>query len=144
MTRLSRATTTSWPKIENLSYEDDKGVVGWVSGRRILVGNRDLMKGYGIEPPSRDYEEKYLLGGQAGGIPGFRRGSRGYVRPLLQFGTAARAAELRRMEDNGISLIVRTCDPNITPRLLAQVFDLDEHGIRVFAGAPGTGIFEAG
>lgn len=50
------------PKIENLSYEDDKGVVGWVSGRRILVGNRDLMKGYGIEPPSRDYEEKYLLG----------------------------------------------------------------------------------
>ena len=35
------------------------------------------------------------------------------------------------MEDNGISLIVRTCDPNITPRLLAQVFDLDEHGIRV-------------
>ena len=52
------------PKIENLSYEDDKGVVGWVSGRRILVGNRDLMKGYGIEPPSRDYEEKYLLGGK--------------------------------------------------------------------------------
>lgn len=118
------------PKIENLSYEDDKGVVGWVSGRRILVGNRDLMKGYGIEPPSRDYEEKYLLGGKQ--VVYLASGGDLVAMFVLSYNSdRRRAAELRRMEDNGISLIVRTCDPNITPRLLAQVFDLDEHGIRV-------------
>ena len=31
------------PKIENPTYEDNKGVIGWASGRRILIGNRDLM-----------------------------------------------------------------------------------------------------
>ena len=35
------------------------------------------------------------------------------------------------MEDNGISLIIRTCDPNVTPRLMAECFGLDEHCIRV-------------
>ena len=118
------------PKIENLSYEDDKGVVGWVSGRRILVGNRDLIKAYGIEPPSRDYEEKYLLGGKQ--VVYLASGGDLVAMFVLSYNSdRRRAAELRRMEDNGISLIVRTCDPNITPRLLAQVFDLDEHGVRV-------------
>lgn len=118
------------PKIENLSYEDDRGVVGWVSGRRILVGNRDLMKGYGIEPPSQDYEEKYLLGGKQ--VVYLASGGDLVAMFVISYNSdRRRAAELRRMEDNGISLIVRTCDPNITPRLLAQVFDLDEHGIRV-------------
>lgn len=118
------------PKIENLSYEDDRGVVGWVSGRRILVGNRELMKGYGIEPPSKDYEEKYLLGGKQ--VVYLASGGDLVAMFVTSYNSdRRRAAELRRMEDNGISLIVRTCDPNVTPRLLAQVFDLDEHGIRI-------------
>ena len=34
------------PHVENVAYEDECGVIGWVSGRRILVGNRDLMNHY--------------------------------------------------------------------------------------------------
>ena len=30
------------PHVENVAYEDECGVIGWVSGRRILVGNRAL------------------------------------------------------------------------------------------------------
>ncbi|MFR1215091.1 MAG: hypothetical protein ACLSCV_10665 [Acutalibacteraceae bacterium] len=32
-------------------YEDECGVIGWVSGRRILVGNRDLMNHYSVDIP---------------------------------------------------------------------------------------------
>lgn len=42
------------------------------------------------------------------------------------------------MEDNGISLIVRTCDPNITPKLLADCFGLDEQGVRVLPDSLGS------
>ena len=35
------------------------------------------------------------------------------------------------MESNGISLIVRTTDPNITPQFLAQCFQLDTQSVRV-------------
>ena len=128
--QIIKTRTDILPKVENLTYEDDRGVVGWVSGRRILVGNRELMKAYGIEPPSRDYEEKYLLGGKQV-VYLASSGDLVAMFIVLYNSDRRRAAELRRMEDNGISLIVRTRDPNVTPRLLAQVFDLDEHGIRV-------------
>lgn len=118
------------PKIDNIAYEDDRGVVGWVSGRRILVGNRELMKSHSIEPPSKDYEEKYLLGGKQ--VVYLASGGDLVAMFIVSYNSdRRRAAELRRMEDNGISLIVRTCDPNVTPRLIAQVFDLDEHSVRV-------------
>lgn len=118
------------PKIDNVSYEDDRGVTGWVSGRRILVGNRTLMESHGIEPPSRDYEEKYIHGGKK--IVYLASGGDLVAMFVVSYNSdRRRALELRRMEDNGISLIVRTCDPNITPLLLAECFGLEEHGVRV-------------
>lgn len=118
------------PKIDNLVYEDDKGVTGWVSGRRILVGNRALMESHDIEPPSRDYEEKYIHGGKK--IVYLASGGDLVAMFVVSYNSdRRRAMELRRMEDNGISLIVRTRDPNITPYLLAECFGLDEHCIRV-------------
>ena len=29
------------PPVENASYEDKAGIIGWVSGKRILLGNRE-------------------------------------------------------------------------------------------------------
>ncbi len=31
------------PEVESVLYEDELGLVGWVNGERILVGNRELM-----------------------------------------------------------------------------------------------------
>jgi len=118
------------PNIDNPAYEDDKGVIGWVSGRRILVGNRTLMESHSIEPPSRDYEEKYIHGGKKI-IYLASNGDLVAMFVVSYNSDRRRALELRRMEDNGISLIVRTCDPNITPSLLADCFGLDEHCVRV-------------
>ncbi|HEX2999952.1 MAG TPA: hypothetical protein VHR86_06930, partial [Armatimonadota bacterium] len=118
------------PKIDNTVYEDGKGVSGWVSGRRIFVGNRALMESHGIEPPSHDYEEKYISGGKK--IVYLASGGDLVAMFIVSYNSdRRRALELRRMEDNGISLIVRTCDPNITPKLLAECFGLDEHCINV-------------
>jgi len=118
------------PKIDNTVYEDDKGVTGWVSGRRILVGSRKLMEAHSIEPPSRDYEEKYIRTGKR--IVYLASGGELVAMFVVSYNSdRRRAMELRRMEDNGISLIVRTCDPNITPALLAECFGLEEHSVRV-------------
>lgn len=118
------------PKIDNPVYEDEHGVIGWVSGKRILVGNRDLLASHGIEPPSRDYEEKYLMGGKQ--IIYLASGGELVALFILSYNSdKRRALELRRMENNGISLIVRTCDPNITPEFLAGCFQLDVHSVRV-------------
>lgn len=118
------------PKIDQPIYEDDKGVTGWVNGRRILVGSRALMESHSIEPPSRDYEAKYVQGGKR--VVYLASGGDLVAMFILSYTSdRRRSLELRRMEDNGISLIVRTCDPNITPVLLAECFGLEEQSIRV-------------
>lgn len=125
------------PKIDNPVYEDERGVIGWVSGRRILIGNRDLMSKYGIEPPSRDYEEKYLLGGKQ--ITYLASSGELVAMFVLSYNSdKRRALELQRMENNGISLIVRTCDPNMTPDFLATCFRLDIHSVRVLPECLGS------
>ena len=50
--------------VENVTYEDGMGVSAWVGGRRVLVGNRELMKHYGVDLPPLDYEERYAQGGR--------------------------------------------------------------------------------
>ena len=39
------------PKVENYTYEDNKGIVGWVSGHRLLIGTRDLLLAHHITRP---------------------------------------------------------------------------------------------
>lgn len=124
------------PKVENPVYEDGMGVVGWVSGRRILVGNRLLLQTYSIEPPTADYEETYRMGGRQ--IIYLAADGELVAMFLISYvSDRRRAAELHRMEDNGLSLIVRTCDPTITPAFLASCFQLDESSIAVLPDSLG-------
>ena len=118
------------PKLEKTAYEDGKGVSGWVSGKEILVGNRELMLAHGIEPPPKDSEEKYIRGGKK--LVYLASGRELVAMFIVAYSSdRRRSLELRRMENNGISLIVRTRDPNITPRFLSECFGLDENTIRV-------------
>lgn len=52
------------PEVESVLYEDELGLVGWVNGERILVGNRELMTKYSVETPSIEYEDKYIQSGK--------------------------------------------------------------------------------
>lgn len=118
------------PKIGAPAYEDGGGVTGTVSGRLILVGSRDLMKAHGIEPPSRDYEKKYLQSGERL-VYLASEGTLVAMFIVTYRSDLRRSQELRRMERNGVSLIVRTCDPNVTPAFLSECFGLDEHSVSV-------------
>jgi hypothetical protein len=118
------------PKIEGVAYEDGKGVTGTVSGRQILVGTNELMRAHGIEPPSRDYEKKFIQSGKR--LVYLASGGSLVAMFVINYRSDLRRSQaLRRMERNGIGLIVRTRDPNITPRFLAECFGLYEQEITV-------------
>ena len=129
------------PHVERPAYEDGLGVTGTVNDRMILVGTGDLLRGHGVDAPSRDYEEKYL---RTGKVPLYLS-SGGVLMAmfLVSYRTdRRRAAELRRLEYNGISLLVRSRDPNLTPDLIAACFGLSRHFIRVLPENLG-GIYES-
>ncbi|MCI1966160.1 MAG: hypothetical protein LKJ17_08530 [Oscillospiraceae bacterium] len=118
------------PKISDTVYEDGRGVSGIVSGRQILVGTHELMRAHGIEPPSRDYEKKYIQSGKR--LEYLASGGTLVAMFIINYHSDLRRSQLlRRMGRNGISLIVRTSDPNITPRFLAESFGLYEQEIVV-------------
>lgn len=125
------------PKAENITYEDERGVTGWVSGRRTLVGTRQLLEQHGLTPPSRDYENKYLLGGKKV-VYLASQGELVAMFVISYNSDKRRALELRRMEQNGISLILRTTDPNMTPEFVAECFGLDPHSVRILPETLGT------
>lgn len=118
------------PKIERCVYRDEKGIIGMVSGRKTVVGSRELMKEEGVEPPSRDYEDRYVRGGKR--IVYLASGDVLVAMFIVSYRSERRRAlELRRMESNGISLIVHTSDPNITPLFLSECFGIDPNGVRI-------------
>ena len=91
--------------------------------------------------PSRDYEKKYLTGGKQ--VVYLASGGKMMATFILTYNSdKRRALELQRMESNGVSLIVRTTDPNITPEFLAQCFRLDPQSVRVLPQRLGD-IYEA-
>ena len=118
------------PRVENFTYEDGRGIVGWVSGHRLLIGNRELLKAYKIAPPSRDYEEKYGASGKQ--VLYLASGGQLMAMFLIAYQPdRRRTAELCRLEDDGVAFLVRTCDPNITPKLVARSFQIDEKSVAV-------------
>lgn len=118
------------PEVESVLYEDGMGLVGWVQGDRILVGNRNLIHKYNIETPSEDYEEKYHIEGrqvtylaQAGEL-------------IAMFVTTYTPdpkimTELQHGEANGLSYLVRTTDCNITSDLIADDFGIFFRSVKV-------------
>ncbi len=122
------------PTVESLVYEQGMGISGWVDGRRVLAGNRELLQNHGIVPPSLDYESRYLRA---------RRKlvylcSAGELCAMFvvtyRFSPYIRQ-ELDRFARNGIGLMVRTCDPNVTTELLCDGFDISESDVLILSAA---------
>lgn len=111
------------PEVENVLYEDEKGLVGWVRGQRILIGNRKLLVSHNIRVPSIELEERYTNMGND--ITYISVGGELIAMFILSYKTdRSIARELRNLEQNGVNLIVRTVDANITKEKIAKRFGL--------------------
>lgn len=127
-------------EVDTLVYEQEMGLSGWVGGRRVLVGNRRLLENHGVDVPSRDYEMRYTQSGRqlvylstAGELSAM------FVISYLQDDGIADA--VRAMNKEGVTLLVRTCDPNVTPELICSTMDLDDYYVEVL-GTTGRRRFE--
>ncbi len=127
-------------EVDTLVYEQDMGLSGWISGRRILIGNRRLLDNHGIDIPSRDYEERYAKNGRqlvylsiAGELSAM------FVVSYTADPQVQRV--LKSLTERHITLLVRTCDQNISESLLTSVFALDGFYVELL-NAPAGRSFE--
>lgn len=122
--------------VDSLVYEQGMGLSGWVDGRRVFVGNRRLLQNHGVDVPSLDYEARYAKDGRrlvylsvAGQLSAM------YVVSYLPDPEIQEA--LQDLCRSHVTLLVRSCDPNITTTELCADFDLDEYYVDVLPAAAG-------
>lgn len=134
--RIIQDKTDLLKEVENLVYEQGMGLSGWVDGRRVLVGNRNLLANHGVDVPSLDYEARYAKNG----------------RRLVYLSTAGELSAMfvvsylpdeeikRALQDlcrAKVTVLVRSCDPNVTAADLCSSFELDDYYVEVLPAVAG-------
>ena len=118
------------PKVESVSYEDKQGLLGWVENKRVLIGNRQFLEKYGIDALPLNDEKKYRKGGYD--LIYFASGGKLVAMFVLHYQPDGKIAkELERLEYNGVNVLIKTMDPNITAEKIARDFELYFQTVKV-------------
>ena len=125
------------PKVESVLYEDKLGLVGWVNGERLLVGSAELLEKFGVTAPALSGEEQYVKEGRQKTY--FAKGSKAVAMFVTTYSSTLRIAEeLQRAEANGINILVRTSDPNITSEKISEDFGIFFRSVKVLSTGLGN------
>lgn len=108
--------------VENLTYEDAMGLSAWVDGKRVLIGNRELMVNHGIEVPSNDYEMRFVKD-RKNIIYLSNSGQLSAMFVISYRPNPSTREQLDQLAARGLYLIVNTSDPNITPEKIHAAYD---------------------
>ena len=130
------------PSVESVMYEDKSGLVGWINGERVLIGNMKLMNRYHITIPTdispRKQRNKNLdftyiaLSGQAVAILALSYRPSKIIKEQIGFA-----------ERNGLAIIVSTTDANVTAELIADRYEIFFRSVKVTAPGYSNVIDEA-
>ena len=120
------------PAVESVMYEDKNGVVGWIGGERVLIGNLSLMNRYHITIPEVRSVKQSRVGSRE--ITYVACGGQAIAMLVLTYTAPKAAAEqLRRAERSGLAFVVSAPDPNVTAELIAQEYELFYRSVKVVA-----------
>lgn len=118
--------------VDTIIYEDGMGLSAWVGGKRVLIGNRELMINHGIDIPSHDYENKYVGGGK----DILYLANSGVLTAMFVLSYNADEEVYRSlgvMASRGIRLVINCSDPNITAEKLSDLFAYPESQLKLLS-----------
>ena len=124
------------PPVKELVYEDKLGISARIHGQKVLLGNRNLLINHSVEMPDGISEDKYTHSG----------------RKVMYLAVAGKLAALfvvsyavdknlepyfRLLESNGIQVLVRTNDVNVTEELISKSFGLPQETFKILSSVAG-------
>ena len=131
------------PFVDSVKFEENKGIVAWIGGERILIGRRSLMEKYGItgmeetktplflqkEKDLADQHTTIIYIADGGQLTAWIEASYS-PDPKIK-------AELLRLQENGVSILVRTVDPVIYAEMIAEDYALHKNSLKIFPNSLG-------
>lgn len=134
---IIRGRSDTLPVVESVKYEEGRGLVGWVSGERILIGKRELLIKYGVEPPSLDFEEPYIIDDKQ--ITYLANAGQLIAMFVTDYTPDSKLVqEIQRLDSNGVSILIRTADSNITPERIARDFQIHSRSLKILPNSLGN------
>ncbi len=124
------------PEVENFSYEEGGGIIGRVDGQKIYIGGRSLLINHRIEVPAREEETQYSSGNKVVVYIAVDVAVSAML-VLTYSADRRRKNELQRLEDSGVSVLIRTTDPNVTSQMVSRLFGVDTASVGVLEGELG-------
>lgn len=124
------------PTVRDLAYEDKLGVSARIHSQKVLLGNRTLLENHGVNVPDISLEEKYTSTGK-------RALYLAVCGKLAAMFVVSYAVDLnlrpflKKLEDSGVSIIVRTNDVNVTEDLLSRGFGIPKTAFCVLGSVAG-------
>ena len=108
-------------KADKISYIDNKGIISSIHGKRVLIGNSELMAKYGISIPVKLYNiskrtDMVFIAINNDLVAMFYI----YYKPHKYVGEY-----LNRLLREGVGISIKTFDPNITASKISKDFDID-------------------
>lgn len=111
------------PNVSDVIFEENFGVSGFANGKKIIIGNRNILKINKIFPPSKDYEKKYTKNKNV--IVYIAVEQKLVAMFVLEYTPNKRfIKDLQNSIKNGIKILVKTSDTNITKKRIAFDFNV--------------------
>lgn len=124
------------PQVNSFSYEDRMGVSGWINGQKVIMGNRNMMKHHNLPLPDIEEEEKYTYDGRrviylaiANQLAAMMVVSYAPNKKLIPF--------IRRLGTDGVTVLLRNNDSNITTDMINEIFGVRFNNIRLISNTSG-------
>ncbi len=125
---------TVLPDSDTVKYEEALGISGWVDNRLLFIGNRTLMEAHGISVPDVEIDRKIL---RQGFFPVYvASGNKACALLIVRYDVSLEVSkELRRLTNSGVTLLVKTSDPNITEEMICDYLGLYEDTVKIMTAA---------
>lgn len=124
------------PTVQSFNYEERMGISGWINDQKVIMGNRNMMKLHNMELPDMFEEEKYTTDGRkviylaiANQLAAMLVVSYAPNKKLIPF--------IRRLGTDGVTILLRNYDSNVTTDMINEVFGTRFNNIRLISNTSG-------
>ncbi len=124
------------PAVHSFNYEERMGVSGWINEQKVIMGNRNMMKLHNMPVPDIEEEEKYTTDGRkviylaiANQLAAMMVVSYAPNKKLIPF--------IRRLGADGVTVLLRNYDSNVTTDMINEVFETRFSNIRLISNTSG-------
>ena len=124
------------PTVSSISFEENLGVSGWIHGQKVLWGNRNLMAAHNISVPTHREEATYCTNDRK--VLYVAIADKLAAMFVVSYAVDMRkAAYLHYLERNNITVLIDSCDPNVSEELLEAEFGLEYGSIKIISSIAG-------